>query len=64
MWYPSKSGDNANVNQRASGAYIFRPDGNAPLTIPSSSGIKTTTYSGIIIPFWEVLYYIHAKNML
>lgn len=51
MWYPSKSGDNSNINQRASGAYIFRPDGNAPLTIPSGSGIKTTTYSGIIIPF-------------
>ena len=45
MWYPSKSGDNSNVNQRASGAYIFRPDSNAPLAIPSSSGIKTTTYS-------------------
>jgi lysosomal alpha-mannosidase len=47
MWYPSKSGDNSDVNKRASGAYIFRPDSIAPSAIPTS-GIKTTTYSGII----------------
>ena len=48
MWYPSKSGDNSAADKRASGAYIFRPDGDNAFAIPNS-GIKTTTYSGIFI---------------
>jgi lysosomal alpha-mannosidase len=46
LWYPSKSGDNSAADKRASGAYIFRPDSDDAFAIPSS-GIKTTTYSGI-----------------
>ena len=46
LWYASKNGDNSQADKRASGAYIFRPDVNAPNPIPNT-GITTTQYSGI-----------------
>lgn len=44
MWYAGMPGDNSNVGKRASGAYIFRPDGNAS-SIPST-GVQTIIYHG------------------
>ena len=46
LWYKGKSGGNSNANDRASGAYIFRPDGEEALAIPST-GIITTVYRGL-----------------
>ncbi|XP_057366002.1 lysosomal alpha-mannosidase-like [Daphnia carinata] len=48
LWYASKSGDNSQAEKRASGAYIFRPEGNDPSAIPSI-GVKTTTYLGELV---------------
>lgn len=45
LWYAGKRGGNADANDRASGAYIFRPDGEEAIKIPSD-GIITTVYKG------------------
>lgn len=45
LWYGGKKGSNMNAEDRASGAYIFRPDGEEALKIPSE-GIATTVYTG------------------
>ena len=46
LWYGGMSGDNSAEEKRASGAYIFRPDGPQANTIPTD-GIQATIYSGI-----------------
>ena len=45
LWYGGMSGDNSAAEKRASGAYIFRPDGPLSSAIPTD-GILTTIYSG------------------
>ena len=47
LWYGGMSGDNSAAETRASGAYIFRPDGPEASTIPTD-GIKVSTFSGFI----------------
>ena len=52
LWYGGASGDNSAAEKRASGAYIFRPDGPQAYAIPTD-GIQTTIYIGSFIFNWS-----------
>ncbi len=45
LWYAGMSGDNSIDTKRASGAYIFRPNGTSPSKIPTS-GVQTIIIEG------------------
>jgi len=54
LWYEGMKGDNGDASRRASGAYIFRPNGDSPYPITSAPTISGI-YSG------ELVHEIHQK---
>ncbi|KAB0792238.1 hypothetical protein PPYR_14197 [Photinus pyralis] len=49
MFYFSAQGNNQGAENRASGAYIFRPDASQPTALPLENAVNVTTFKGPLL---------------